>query len=1179
MKRRENDCHIGAPESIMLDRRVEYRLREELHVLQGRTFPRSGWGIALFTLALLCAPKPACFGQAFTASLTGVVTDATSAAIPGVNVKLTNTGTGDSRETSTGGEGRYTFSQLLPGNYDLNAESPGFKTFVQRAIVLRANQSAELSFSMQLGEVTESIEVAAATLQLDTQTANQTVTLNQDMVMNLPLNARNPFVLVHATAGVTAAHTGISTATSDQNHNRFGMNGGRTESSLIMLDGISAASGSGWNGLIYAPSVDSVQEVQVVRNSYDAQFGKSGGGVVSVVTKSGSNEFHGTVFEFLRNSALDANSWANNRAGRDKVTFQRNQFGGNFAGPIWKSKRLFFFGGYEGLRQGRPSTSTVTLPTAEQRRGDFSQTLNANRTLSMIYDPFTTRPGPDGKPIRDAFPGNVIPSNRFDPVGKNYVDLYPQPNTAGNPITNANNYFGAGKGTDTTDRADIKIDWVQNEKHTLYGRYSEAFRLDGDPPAGVWLSLGGTGSQHRNRRYHMTIGDTIVPNPTWVINILAGHGIWTEGQTSPWYGLAGTVGFPSSLLAVFDAPTLPQIYPADYSNISHSRFLDLKSRIDNGQVNVTKEWGTHSIRFGFAFESARQTGGGIFSGDFRFNRGMTSGPVAALNSTTSGNSIASLLLGTGSSGNIPTRPLMATNKMYYALYLQDSWRVNRRLTVNYGLRWETQKPTTERYNRGSNFFYDEVNPLGQRVGMNLKGGLVFLNEDNRYQWDPDYIDFAPRIGIAYKITDKLVMRTGYGVFFPPVLGGIYSIGYSADTPWVTSLGGDGITPFNLLSNPVPDGLVPAIGSSRGLETNLGLGVGDFPRDIPSGYIQNYSLDLQFEISPNTVLEVGYAGNQGRKMSYGFGRNDNQLLTNLLSLGSQLDQKVPNPFYGQIKTGSLSAATIPYHFLLRQFPQFTSVDLGGTSAGASSSYNALVAKFTKQFSRGLLLLVTYQFSKAIDNSSERQSWEYDGDGWRDYKNGSIERSISSHDIPHSFVTSAVYELPIGRGKQWAADMHPVVDALVGGWQMSTIVRFGSGFPIRVTAPSTISQYGFGVQMPNISDLKAVQLDDPRPERWFNTSVFSAPAPYSYGTIPRRWTQMRADGVAHADFAIMKNFQVKELARIQFRAEFFNLTNTPQFSRPNASFGSNAFGTVTGTTNVGPRNVQFGLKISF
>jgi outer membrane receptor protein involved in Fe transport len=217
--------------------------------------------------------------------------------------------------------------------------------------------------------------------------------------------------------------------------------------------------------------------------------------------------------------------------------------------------------------------------------------------------------------------------------------------------------------------------------------------------------------------------------------------------------MAGTVGFPESLLSLFDAPTLPHVYPADYSNISHSRYLDLKSRIDNLQVNATKEHGTHSMKFGFALESAKQTGGGIFSADLNFNRGMTSGPTAATDSTTSGNSMASLLLGTGSSGNIPTRPLLATNKMYYALYFQDPWRVNRRLTLNYGLRWETQKPTTERYNRGSNFLYDVQNPLGPKVGMDLRGGLVYLSEDNRYQWNPDWVDFAPRIGLSYKVTD------------------------------------------------------------------------------------------------------------------------------------------------------------------------------------------------------------------------------------------------------------------------------------------------------------------------------------------------------------------------------------------------------------------------------------------
>lgn len=1120
--------------------------------------------------------------QTFTASLTGLVSDPTGAAIPSVSVKLRNTATNEERQTSTAAEGRYVFSQLLPGAWELTAESPGFRLFVQRGIVLRAAQSGALDFTMQLGDVAQSVEVAAASLQLDTQSANQTLTLDKVMVTSLPTSLRNPFVLVHATAGVTAPATGISQSVADQNHDRFGLNGGRSNTSGILIDGVSAATGNGWNGLIYSPSVDSVQEVQVIRNTYDAQFGRSGGGVVSVVTRGGSSEYHGTGFDFLRNSELDANSWANNRGGLVRPQFQRNQFGGNLGGPIWKSKRLFFFAGYEGLRQGAPSTSITTLPTAMERAGDFSNTRNANGSLSTIYDPFSYRPNPNGAGFaRDAFPGNRIPASLFDPAGVRAVALYPEPTGPGDPFTQTRNYQRTGKSTNLSDKTDIRVDWAKSEKHTFYGRYSRAWRQKGNPPPGVWQSLGGTGPISSNPRYQTTAGWTYLPTPAMVVNVLAGHGRWNEQQRSPTYGRTGEeIGLPASFVRQLDVPTIPQIYPQNYSNISHSRDLNNKSRVDNLQVNVTKEMGKHSLKFGYGMESNKTTGGGLFSADFNFSRGMTSGPVAAVASTTSGNAIASMLLGTGSGGQVPKPALLATNRMIYSAYFQNTWRVTPRLTLSPGVRYDAQRGPTERYNRFSNFHYDAVNPLGQIVGMNLRGGLVYLDGRNRASWNTDWTDFAPRMGLSFKITGKLAMRAGYGWFYPAVLGTGDATGFSATTPMVPSVGGDGIIPLHLFRNPYPDGLVPALGSSLGLRTNLGLAVGQFQRDHPNGYMQNYSLDFQLEVSKSTIVEVGYAGNQGRKLPYGVGFNDNQLRPEYLSIGADLNRAVPNPFFGQIKSGPLAGTTIPYHRLLREHPHFNTVNRNNHTPGGSASFNALLVKVTKQFTSGLMFLSSYQWSKGIDNIGEFEpSPGGAADGYRNFKEIRIERSISANDLPHSFVTAFVYDLPLGRGRRFAGSLGRGVNAIAGGWQVSGAVRFDSGLPVRMTAPSLISQFGFGVQLPDVSSGPAVSVSRRTPERWFNTAAFSAPAPFMVGNAPRRLPQLRAAGQKNADLALLKNFRPGERVRVQLRAEAFNLTNTPQFTWPDTAFGSTTFGVVSGTRNVGPRHVQLGLKLDF
>ena len=1133
-------------------------------------------------LLLIAASLPAGFSQTSTANLTGVISDPAGAAIPDVKVTLENVATHEKRAATSGGEGRVTFSQILPGVYDLVAEATGFKSFTQRGITLVSGQSGAVNISMQIGDLSQRVEVAAAPLTVDTQTANQGVLLERAMVLALPTNLRNPFTLVHATAGVTAPATGISQSVADQNQDRFGFNGGRSTTTGILLDGVNASAGNSWNGLLISPAIDSVSEVQVIRNAYDAQYGRSGGGIVSVVTKGGSAEFHGTAFDFLRNSVVDANSWSNNRAGLPKTIFQRNQFGGNIAGPIWRSKKLFFFVGYEGLRQGSPSTTVSSMPTAAERSGDFSQTFNPNGTLSAIFNPFSTRPNPSGAGfVRDAFPGNRIPASLLDPVGVKTVALYPDPTGSGDPFTHARNYSAAGKGSTISDRSDIRFDWARSEKHSMYWRLSKAWRQDGLPAPNVFPNLTGTGNISGNPRYQVSLGNTFVPNPTWVINVMAAFGSWTERQSSPYAGRDGTeLGLPASFVRLLDVKTLPQITMENYSNIGYSRDLNNISRVANLQMNATKEMGAHSFKFGFTRDAAMLTGGGLFSADFSFSRGMTSGPTAQTSSSTSGNAMASLLLGTGSGGNVQKPALGAITRLYYGWYFQDSWRISKRVTINPGIRYELHRPATERFNRFSNFNYSVTNPLSQPTGLKLKGGLQFTDANNRFSWDPVHNNFAPRLGVSIKLTEKLVLRTGYGIFFPTQTGTGDLTGYSSTTPWTFSVGGDGINPQDLYRNPYPNGLIPAVGSSGGLLTNIGRGAGGYDRNHANGYMQNYSADFQYELGRNMVFEVGYAGHQGRKLVYGVSLNDNQLPTALLSMGAALDARVNNPFFGLITGGNLATAQLPLHRLLRPYPEFDTVTRNSQTPGGSSSYNALLMRLSKQFSSGLMLTASYQWSKAIDNIGETEpSPGGAADGFRDSTNFRIERSLAAHDLPQSLVTAVVYALPVGRGKRFGGNMNRFADVVVGGWQLSTIVRFSSGLPVRLTAPSTISQYGFGTQYPNVTKGSDVALANRTPEHWFNTAAFSAPAPYTIGNSPRRLNELRAAAQKNADIAVAKNFHWRERVTVQFRAEAFNLTNTPQFAWPDTAFGSTTFGVVSGTMNIGPRNVQFGLKVDF
>jgi hypothetical protein len=1141
--------------------------------------------LLLFSLVFVLM-SGALFGQGFTASLTGIVTDPNSAAIPGATVKIRNLATSEMRRTTTGGEGRYTFSQLLPGEYEVAAEASGFKALVHKGVVLRANQAGELDLQMQLGEVTQTVEVGANAILLETQSASEGTTLAGNQVANLPISVRTPFALVFAVAGTTSVSSLGSSITNDifdQQYSRFALNGGRDNTTLILLDG-APATAADWGGLMVSPSVDSVQEMQISRNSYDAQFGKTSGGIVSMVTKGGTASFHGTLFDFFRNDDLDANSWSNNRAGRRRTEFKRNQFGGNLGGPIWKSKNLYFFGAYEGLRQRTPGSSGfLSVPTDLERRGDFSQTLNPDGSLSVIFNPFTTRPSPQGPGfIRDPFPGNRIPENLFDPVAARVVSLYPQPNLPGDPGTHSRNFFQTAPGVVLNDKYDARIDWAHNAKHSMFGRISMAPRQNN--VAALFFGNGADPVKSDiNPRFHATWGNTFIPTPTWVINVLVGGSRWREAQVSPSLGKTGVeLGLPPETVRQFQAITFPRFAPSGYADIGNPASREFIRYTHNLQVNATKERGLHSFKFGFMGEMSLINNIDRRSADFLFTRGMTSGPVAAADSASSGNAIASLLLGTGSGGNAPLRPDLAASLRYYASYFQDSWRVSRRLTVNLGLRYEIQRPATERFNRLSYFDPDVQNPLAQRVGLPLKGGVRFVTSSDRGIWDQDSRDFAPRFGFAFKAAEKLVVRGGYGIYYAAA-SSMFTFdpvpGFSSDTPWVSSVGGNGIQPANLLRNPFPQGLLQPTGGSAGLLTQ----VGSNPNQVwvrsphPTGYRQNYSFDIQYQLDGSTIMEVGYSGFVGRRLMFGQPREANQMPPEFLRLGRALDEPVSNPFFGVITSGTvLSGATIPAQRLLRPYPQFTSVSLTRSTSGADASFNALIAKVSRQFSTGLTLLSTYQWSKNIDNASEDIGW-ITGDAWRNFYDLALDRSISAHDVPHSFVTNLVYELPVGRGRKFGAHMPRAAEGAIGGWQVSTIVRMNSGYPVPVNMPNTLSAYGYQTLRPNLVSAN-LKPDHRNPDNWFNPNAFQSPPPFTIGNAPRYMTGLRTDWARNVDFSLAKYFHITERWRAQLRGDFFNLFNTPQFGALGRFLSGGDFGKANDTMN-SPRNVQLGLKIDF
>ncbi len=1148
------------------------------------------WGNALWVMIPLVALTASLMAQTFTSNITGVVSDPAGAVIAGARVTLTNTATGESREVKTNSEGRFTLAQLQPSTYTLKVAQTGFREYLGTGIQLLPNQTLEANVSMATGIASEVIEVSAGGQMLDTQTANQSVTLQSREVRELPVVARNPFALFHTQAGAVAPRTGVSGSTTDQNHNRFSINGGRDESVRILIDGIPVVTGD-WGGLIASPGVDAVSEFQINRNVYDAQYGRTAGAVINLTTKSGTQEYHGSAFEYLRNDNLDANSFFNNRAGVRKSEFKRNQFGATIGGPIWKSRKLYGFFGYEGLRDSSPTTRIARVPTELERSGDFSQSFNANGTLMTIYDPATTRPDPSnpGRFIRTTFAGNRIPADRLDPVAVAALKLLPLPTGPGTTPARLENFIAVGSNITNNNRYDTRVDWVATERYTVFGRFTKATQEG--IPATLFPVGAETSRDAFNPRWTVSIGNTFTLSPTFVVNLQLGGGKWTEANLSKGLGFdATTLGLPASLVKQFDIDTPPSFNLTDYVRIGENRHSVAARSTYSIQVNASKQLTKHSLKFGYSLEHYLLGLNETLSADFSFNRFFTAGPDPDVRGNINpGSTIASFLLGagllgTGPAGNAPRNARNYSDQAYHSWYIQDAWNVNARLTVNTGLRYEIQRARTERYNRLNWFDFDAPSPLAQAANLpNLKGGLRFVDQDQPFQWDTPHKDFAPRIGIAYKITDKIVARAGYGIYYQPTVnvGPIGNDGFSLDNAWLSTLD-SGRTINHPLRNPFPNGLAEPTGSAAGLASAVGFSIRTFQRERPTPYVQQYSADLQYEIAKDTLLEIGYSGTQGRKLSFGYndfyaGFNINQIPDSALSLGNALREQVPNPFFGIITTGALAARTIERRQLLRPYPQFLNVNILDMP-GASSGFNAMVARLSKRFSQGLSLSVSYQYSKALDNASENQGWEVN-DRARNYYNLAAERSVSAHDVPHSLAVTYVYELPVGKGKKFGKDFHPVIDAVVGGWQMNAIYKYDSGLPLLFQAPDNVFSFT-SWQFPNIKAGASLTVENRTIDRWFNTDAFEQPANFTYGNTPRFVDEIRYSSVNNWDLALAKNFRPWERMRIQFRAEMFNALNRVQFGRANSTFGNSAFGRVTGTApgNV-PRTIQLALRIEF
>jgi hypothetical protein len=1142
--------------------------------------------------------------QSYTASVRGVVTDTSQAAVPDAKVTITDVSRNITRSATTDTSGRYVVTALPPGDYELAVEAAGFNKYVQPPFVLQVQQQATLDVQLSVGAISTTVQVESSAPLINITSATLGQVVENKYIQSLPLAGRTPLSLVALTPGLTPSNLNPG----GQSNTNFVAGGVRNSTSDVLLDGMSVTNveqNSGITNLEYQPSVDVVQEFKVQTNFFSAEFGNTGGAIINVITKSGTNELHGNIYEFHRNAALNANDWFANRAGREKPDFKRNVFGGTIGGPVRipgiydGRNRTFFFYDYEGTRQTTATTRNVTVPTLKERAGDFSDTRAANGQLITIYNPLDTYKNASGATLRQPFPGNIVPPAMQSKIAQKLLSYYPEPTSDGLLFTHVNNWFGQGVNQNESNQMDIKLDHNFSDKQRFTSRYS--VNWGASIPATFWGIADNFSNGDSNSRTQNFVFDfTRAHSPTTILTLRYGLLRQSTRTTPKSFGFDQTsLGLPS-LYLTSGVTMFPTFTSEGYQEIGQVGYglIARGDDVNSFTGSVTKIVAGHNLKAGAEARLMRLNylQPGYPQGHLSFNRAVTNqNPNSS--SSQQGNSIASMLIGWGSGGDYHIDPPSASASQYYGFYLQDDWKITRRLTLNLGLRYDFDVPRTERYNRYSWFDFDAPSPLAGKVPgyPDLRGQFKFADDDTRSPVAADYNNVQPRFGFAYELTPKTAIRGGYGIYYTLSRGtikGHTGSGFQTNSPVEFSRDGN-VTRYASLDNPYPNGLTMPPGNSLGDATFLGLGIGTESRANQNPQYQQWNFSIQRELPGNSVVQANYTGGKGTHLYFGGGvTNRNRLDPSLWSLGrTRLNELVDNPFYGIITNpqSRLSAPTVTLNTLLRPYPQYAGGVSGSALNIANSIYHAVQFQFEKRFSKGLAMMAHYTISKLIDDSSFS-----DGNvGWlggvTDVQNPfdlRQERAVSAMDVPQRFVLTVSYQLPFGRGKSFGSNWSRPVDWVLGGWEVNTLMTFSSGFPLNSgsqfrEAPLQSPVLWEGVQRPNlIGDPRMPGSVKDRLNNYLNEAAFSRPAPDTFGSMPRTLPNYRSPGIRNADAAIFKNINLTERKSLQFRLEAFNVTNTATFATPHMTYGATNFGVIDRYANGrGPRELQVAVKFYF
>lgn len=1156
----------------------------------------------------------AAFSQTGQGTLQGLIRDAAGASVPEAKVAVIASSTGVPREVLSNAEGRFVVPFLLPGEYEIRVEKTGFRIYQQRGIKLDVQQNLTLDIQLPVGDITTTVEVNAAAPPLDTGSSTVSTTLGNKFVNDLPLIGRSVIGLANLLPGVLPPQGSAGSG------GGYGptIGGGRTGSGDIRVDGTSMMLSDANNGILVMggtlPNVDAVQEFSVVVNTLAAEYGRSGSGAILIASKSGTNSLHGSLYDFFRNNKLNANNFFSNRAGGSLASFNSHQFGFSVGGPVWLPKlyngrnRTFFFADYQGTRSRSPSNFNGTVPIDAWKEGDFSSLRASSGSPITIYDPLTISAQPDaqGNYLRQPFAGNRIPVNRMDPVARNLLTYFPQPNTTPtNPYTQVNNFFRSQISPGSNDNFTGRIDHNFSENWRAFWRFTKGLS-DSNPPnvfGNPGTPLGR--SSGTTPRHSFTWNNVYTLNTTTFLDITYGMSRFSNTGTPPSAGFDLTsLGLPSYMQeqALRDIYTrFPNVTMTGFTNLGQQNAAGIRftPTSHNASVSMTKVLSRHTIKAGLEYrkfflnfwQEATPAGTFSFAPDW-----TQQNPVR--NVSTQGFSLASMLLGLGG-GSQQNNLSQALASSYWGGFIQDDFHLSRKLTLNLGLRYELDVPRTERYNRMSFWDATAASPIAGVVPgfPNLLGSMNFVSADDRRQTPTDSNNVSPRIGFVYQVNTKTVVRGGYAFMYAPSItqatygnGGFQ--GFRCSTSKITSLDG-GRTPLAYLRDPFPNGFCandgPNPGPYSGAATALGQAIGEswFP-DYVNPNVQQFSLNVQRELPGQLILEAGYIGNKGNHLIDGGRSAYNQLPEQYMSLGNSLNDQVPNPFYGVITdpTSSLRLATVQRRQLLAPYPQYTGVNAAARPTG-NSIYHSVVLRVQKRFSSGIGFLVAYTGGKEITDSGWGNTiTSINGStGRQNVYDRQADRALSPDDVSSRLVASFNAELPFGRGRRLLGSMPKAADLLIGGWQVNGIITMQAGLPIVLF--SSVNQTGLNsaAQRPNNNGTSANLSGnrgslDQQITGWFDTSVFSVAAPFTFGNAPTVLPDVRNPGIRNFDLSLFKTFPVLPENRLnaQLRLEAANAFNTTQLGRPGSSVGNATLGVISGV-GVGPRSVQLALKLLF